>query len=205
MFGTSWHIGRIFGIPLRIHISWFLVFALVVWSLARYYFPAVLSQRPPWEYWGLGVMAALLLFASVLVHELGHCLVALRYRIPIAQITLFIFGGMAQIRREAPTPRAEFLIAIAGPVVSVLLSIAFGVLAVVPGSPSDAVAVSTLLQEINLTLALFNLVPGYPLDGGRVLRAGLWAWSKNFHKATRQAARAGQGFAVLLMVFGLYL
>src|SRR3989475_700533 len=114
MFGTSWHIGRIFGIPLRIHISWFLVFALVVWSLARYYFPAVLSQSPLWEYWVLGVVAALLLFASVLVHELGHCLVALRYRIPIAQITLFIFGGMAQIRREAPTPKAEFLIAIAG-------------------------------------------------------------------------------------------
>src|SRR5437867_416252 len=119
MFGTSWHIGRIFGIPLRIHISWFLVFALVVWSLARYYFPAVLSQSPPWEYWVLGVVAALLLFASVLVHELGHCLVALRYRIPIAQITLFIFGGMAQIRREAPTPKAEFQIAIAGPIVSV--------------------------------------------------------------------------------------
>src|SRR2546426_1464250 len=205
MFGTSWHIGRIFGIPLRIHISWFLVFALVVWSLARYYFPAVLSQSPPWEYWVLGVVAALLLFASVLVHELGHCLVALRYRIPIAQITLFIFGGMAQIRREAPTPRAEFLIAIAGPVVSVLISIAFGVLAVLPGSPSDAVAVSTLLQEINLTLALFNLVPGYPLDGGRVLRAGLWAWSRNFHSATRYASRAGQGVAILLMLFGLYL
>src|SRR5437870_7802626 len=170
MFGTSWHIGRIFGIPLRIHISWFLVFALVVWSLARYYFPAVLSQSPLWEYWVLVVVSSLLLFASVLVHELGHSWVALRYRIPIAQITLFIFGGMAQIRREAPTPRAEFLIAIAGPIVSVLISIAFGVVAAVPGSPSDAVAVSTLLQEINLTLALFNLVPGYPLDGGRVLR-----------------------------------
>src|SRR2546425_804684 len=118
MFGTSWHIGCIFGIPLRIHISWFLVFALVVWSLARYYFPAVLSQSPPWEYWVLGVVAALLLFASVMVHELGHCLVALRYRIPIAQITLFIFGGLAQIRREAPTPRAELLLDISRPVVA---------------------------------------------------------------------------------------
>jgi Zn-dependent protease/CBS domain-containing protein len=153
----------------------------------------------------LGVVAALLLFASVLVHELGHSWVALRYRIPIAQITLFIFGGMAQIRREAPTPRAEFLIAIAGPIVSVLISIGFWLLAVLPGSPSDAVAVSTLLQEINLTLAIFNLVPGYPLDGGRVLRAGLWAWSRNFHSATRYASRAGQGVAILLMLFGLYL
>src|SRR2546425_9011610 len=101
MFGNSWHIGRIFGIPLRVHISWFLVFALVAWQ-GRSYFPYVLPQFPSWEYWTMGIVAALLLFASVLVHELGHCLVALRYRIPIAQITLFIFGGMAQIRREAP-------------------------------------------------------------------------------------------------------
>src|SRR3989449_1893075 len=204
MFGTSWHIGRIFGIPLRIHISWFLVFALVVWSLARYYFPAVLSQSPPWEYWVLGVVAALLLFASVLVHELGHCLVALRYRIPIAQITLFIFGGMAQIRREAPTPKAEFLIAIAGPIVSVGVGVGFWLFAVLPGAPPEVTAVSEHLRNINLMLAIFNLVPGYPLDGGRVLRAALWAWSKNFHKATRQAARAGQGFAVLLMLVGAW-
>src|SRR5712692_9644274 len=204
MFGTSWHIGRIFGIPLRIHISWFLVFALVVWSLARYYFPAVLSQSPPWEYWVLGVVAALLLFASVLVHELGHCLVALRYRIPIAQITLFIFGGMAQIRREAPTPKAEFLIAIAGPIVSVVVGLGFWLLAALPGAPPTLIAVSEHLRNINLMLAIFNLVPGYPLDGGRVLRAGLWDWSRNFHQATRYSARAGQGFAALLMLFGIY-
>jgi len=204
MFGTSWHIGRIFGILLRIHISWFLVFALVVWSLARYYFPAVLSQSPLWEYWVLGVVAALLLFASVLVHELGHCLVALRYRIPIAQITLFIFGGMAQIRREAPTPKAEFLIAIAGPIVSVGVGLCFWLLAALPRAPLELTAVSEHLRNINLVLAIFNLVPGYPLDGGRVLRAALWAWSKNFHKATRQAARAGQGFAVLPMLFGAW-
>src|SRR6266540_4210214 len=149
MFGNSWHIGRIFGIPLRIHISWFLVFALVVWSLARYYFPAVLSQSPPWEYWVLGVVAALLLFVSVLVHELGHCMVALRYRIPISQITLFIFGGMAQIKREAPTPKAEFLIAIAGPVVSVLVAFCFWGAAAFPGAPSGVVAVSEYLMNIN--------------------------------------------------------
>src|SRR5437879_11470276 len=204
MFGQSWQIGRVVGIPLKVHVSWFLVFAWFTYGLAEKYFPLILT-RPRWEYWLLGVVAALLLFASVLVHELGHSWVALRYRIPIAQITLFIFGGMAQIRREAPTPRAEFLIAIAGPVVSVLISFAFGVLAALPGIPSDAVAVSTLLQEINFTLALFNLVSGYPLDGGRVLRAGLWAWSRNFHSATRYASRAGQGVAILLMLFGFYL
>jgi len=200
----SWQIGRVLGIALKIHISWFLVFALVTWSLARYYFPLVLLHRPSWEYWGLGIVAALLLFASVLVHELGHCVVALRYRIPIAQITLFIFGGMAQIRREAPSPKAEFLIAIAGPIVSVLIALGFWGVAVLPGASASMVAVSEHLRNINLMLAAFNLVPGYPLDGGRVLRAGLWAWSKNFHKATRHAARAGQGFALLLMLVGLW-
>jgi Zn-dependent protease/predicted transcriptional regulator len=204
MFANSWHIGRIFGIPLRIHVSWFLVFGLVVWSLARYYFPVVLPNHPAWEYLVLGVVAALLLFASVLVHELGHCLVALRYRIPIAQITLFIFGGMAQIRREAPTPRAEFLIAIAGPIVSVLVGLGFWLLAELPGPPPEMTAVSEHLRNINLVIAIFNLVPGYPLDGGRVLRAALWAWSRNFHQATRYSARVGQGFAVLLMLFGIY-
>jgi Zn-dependent protease/CBS domain-containing protein len=194
----------VYGIPLKVHVSWFLVFALVTWSLARHYFPAVLTHRFAWQYWSLGIVAALLLFASVLVHELGHCLVAMRYRIPIAQITLFIFGGMAQIKREAPTPKAEFLIAIAGPIVSVVLGLGFWVLAALPGSPPAMVALSEHLRNINLILAIFNLVPGYPLDGGRVLRAGLWAWSKNFHKATRHSARAGQGFAVLLMLFGVY-
>ncbi len=204
MGGQSWQIGRVFGIPLKVHVSWFLVFALVSWSLARHYFPTVLTHLFAWQYWSLGIVAALLLFASVLVHELGHCLVAMRYRIPIAQITLFIFGGMAQIKREAPTPKAEFLIAIAGPIVSVVVGLGFWVLAELPGSPPPLVALSEHLRNINLMLAIFNLVPGYPLDGGRVLRAGLWAWSKNFHQATRHSARAGQGFAVLLMLFGVY-
>ena len=204
MGGRSWQIGRVYGIPLKVHVSWFLVFALVAWSLARHYFPAVLINRFAWQYWSLGVVAALLLFASVLVHELGHCLVAIRYRVPIAQITLFIFGGMAQIKREAPTPKAEFLIAIAGPIVSVVLGLGFWGLAALPGAPPALIALSEHLRNVNLILAIFNLVPGYPLDGGRVLRAGLWAWSKNFHKATRYSARVGQGFAALLMFFGIY-
>jgi Zn-dependent protease/predicted transcriptional regulator len=204
MIGQSWQVGRVFGIPLKVHVSWFLVFAWFTYGLAEKYFPLVLTC-PRWEYWLLGTVAAFLLFASVLVHELGHSWVALRYRIPIAQITLFIFGGMAQIRREAPTPRAEFLIAIAGPIVSILISLFFAVVAAMSRLPSDVVAVATLLGEVNLTLAVFNLVPGYPLDGGRVLRAGLWAWTGNFHSATRYASRAGQGVAILLMLFGLYL
>jgi len=202
--GRSWQIGRVFGISLRIHVSWFLVFALVTWSLARHYFPVVLPHQSAWLDWGLGIVAALLLFVSVLVHEVGHCLVAMRYRIPIAQITLFIFGGMAQITREAPTPKAEFQIAIAGPIVSLLLGVCFWALAAVPVSPLSLIAVSEHLRNINFMLAIFNLVPGYPLDGGRVLRAGLWAWSRNFYQATRHSARVGQGFAVLLMLVGVY-
>ena len=204
MFGNSWQIGRIFGIPLRIHISWFLVFAWFSWSLSTQYFPAKLTNMSLWQYVMMGVAAATLLFISILIHELGHCLVALRYRIPIAQITLFIFGGMAQIRREAPAPRAEFLIAIAGPIVSVILGFGFWFLAEGPAIPLSAREVSGLLSLMNLTLAFFNLIPGYPLDGGRVLRAALWAWSKNFHKATRQAARAGQAFAVMLVLGGFW-
>ena len=204
MMGQSWQFGRVLGIPLKVHVSWFIVFVLITWSLGQEYFPAVLPERPAWQYWGLGAAAALLLFISVLVHELGHCVVAQRYRIPISQITLFIFGGMAQIKREAPTPKAEFLIAIAGPIVSALIALGFWAIANFPGSGSPLVVLSEHLGVINLTLALFNLVPGYPLDGGRVLRAGLWAWSKNYHRATQHAARAGQVFAGLLMIGGFW-
>jgi Zn-dependent protease/CBS domain-containing protein len=206
MLGQSWQIGRIFGIPLKVHISWFVVFAWITYGLAEKYFPFVQPELSGarWEYWLMGIGAALLLFASVLVHELGHSWVALRYHIPIAQITLFIFGGMAQIRREAPTPRAEFLIAIAGPIVSVLVAIVFGVLGAFSQTRPNILAVATLLQQWNVMIALFNLVPGYPLDGGRVLRAGIWAWTANFHRATRYASRAGQGVAILLIVTGVY-
>ena len=203
MIGQSWQIGRIFGIPLKVHISWFVVFAWITYGLAETYFPFVLTAARS-EHWLLGISAALLLFASVVVHELGHSWVALRYHIPIAQITLFIFGGMAQIRREAPTPRAEFLIAIAGPIVSILVAVGFGAIAALSGVAADVVAVAALLQQWNVMIALFNLVPGYPLDGGRVLRAGIWAWNGNFHSATRYASRAGQGVAVLLIFTGVY-
>jgi Zn-dependent protease/CBS domain-containing protein len=206
MIGQSWQIGRIFGIPLKVHISWFVVFAWITYGLAENYFPFVQPELSgaPWEYWLMGIGAALLLFASVLVHELGHSWVALRYHIPIAQITLFIFGGMAQIRREAPTPRAEFWIAIAGPIVSLLVAMGFYALGGFSETRPNILAVATLLQQWNIIIALFNLVPGYPLDGGRVLRAGIWAWTGNFHRATRYASRAGQGVAILLIGTGVY-
>lgn len=205
----SWQIGRALGIPIRVHASWFLIFLLVTWTLATGYLPEELPGLSPTRYWAMGAVAALLLFLSVLLHELGHSYVALRYCIPIERITLFIFGGVAHMRKEAPTPRAEFLIAVAGPIVSFVLGMAcFGLAALAESiqSPTDiqgVVMLGALLGMVNLQLGLFNLIPGFPLDGGRVLRAGLWAWGKDFYRATKQAAVVGLGFGLLLGVLGL--
>lgn len=205
----SWQIGRALGIPIRVHGSWFLIFLLVTWTLATGYLPEELPGLSPTRYWAMGGVAALLLFLSVLLHELGHSYVALRYCIPIERITLFIFGGVAHMRKEAPTPRAEFLIAVAGPIVSFVLGAAcFGLTALAESiqSPRDiqgVVMLAALLGMVNLQLGLFNLIPGFPLDGGRVLRAGLWAWGKDFYRATKQAAVVGLGFGLLLGVLGL--
>jgi len=199
MQGPDWQIGRILGIPIKVHASWFPVFAFVTWSLATGYLPEALPGLSAARYWGMGGVAALLLFASVLLHELGHSFVALRYRIPIGQISLFVLGGMAQMHREPPGPRAEFLIAIAGPIVSfalggALLGLTFA--AESARSFHGLMVLGLLLGSVNVQLGLFNLIPGFPLDGGRVLRAGLWAWLRDFDRATRHASLAGQGFGL---------
>ncbi len=211
MQGPDWKIGHVFGIPIHVHASWLFVFFFVTWSLATGYLPDVLPGLSEPRYWGMGGVAALLLFASVLLHELGHSLVALRYRIPISQITLFIFGGVAQMRKEPPHPLAEFLIAIAGPAVSFLLAgLCLGLvtlLEVIPAGVSmhGLAALGTLLGMVNTQLGLFNLLPGFPLDGGRALRAGLWAWSKDYYRATSQAALVGLLFGVSFGLFGALL
>jgi Zn-dependent protease/predicted transcriptional regulator len=202
MFSGNWQIGRLLGIPIKVHSSWFLIFAFVTWSLATDYLPDSLPGLETARYWAMGAVAAVLLFASVLLHELGHSYVALRYRIPIGQITLFIFGGVAQMRREPPGPRAEFLIAIAGPAVSFVLgALLLGMAALTP-TRQGLVALGVLLGSINMQLGLFNLIPGFPLDGGRVLRAGLWAWTGDFFRATRHASLVGQGFGLLFALMG---
>ncbi len=211
MQGPDWKIGHVFGIPIHVHASWLLVFFFVTWSLATGYLPEVLPGLSDPRYWAMGGVAALLLFASVLLHELGHSLVALRYRIPIGQITLFIFGGVAQMRKEPPHPRAEFLIAIAGPVVSFLLAgLCLGLVTLLEWIPAGVsmhglAALGTLLGMVNTQLGLFNLLPGFPLDGGRALRAGLWAWGKDYYRATSQAALVGLLFGVSFGLFGALL
>ena len=205
----SWEIGRALGIPIRIHPSWFLVFLLATWTLSTDYLPETLPGLSPGRYWVMGAVAATLLFLSVLLHELGHSYVALSYRIPIEQITLFLFGGVAHMRQEAPSPKAEFLIAIAGPIVSFVIS--GGCLAIVALAEAiqqeqalrGVVMLGLLLGFGNLQLGVFNLIPGFPLDGGRILRAGLWAWGKDYYRATKQAAAAGLGFGVIFVLWGL--
>ncbi len=197
-----------FGIPIHVHASWFVVFFFLTWSLATGFLPETLPGLSAPRYWGMGAVAALLLFLSVLLHELGHSYVALRYQIPIKQITLFIFGGVAHMGKEPPSPRAEFLIAIAGPLVSLVLGAACygGAMAVEsllaqPGL-RGLIVLGVFLSTVNVQLGLFNLIPGFPLDGGRVLRAGLWARNKDFNQATRQAALAGIGFGGTLGLIG---
>jgi len=207
----NWKIGRALGIPIHLHASWFAVFFFVTWSLATGYLPETLPGLSIPRYWGMGGIAALLLFLSVLLHELGHSYVALRYQIPIKQITLFIFGGMAHMGKEPPSPRAEFLIAMAGPLVSFILGAGClgGAMAVeslfAQSGAQGLVVLGSLLGMVNVQLGLFNLIPGFPLDGGRVLRAGLWARNKDFNRATSQAALVGIGFGVTLGLIGTIL
>ncbi len=205
----SWKIGRALGIPIRVHASWFLVFFLATWSLSTGYLPDSLPGLSPERYWAMGAVAAILLFFSVLLHELGHSYVALYYRIPIEQITLFIFGGVAHMRREAPSPKAEFLIAVAGPAVSFVIGgICFLLVLLAEAGQRQqglqgVIMLGALLGMVNMQLGFFNLIPGFPLDGGRVLRAGLWAWGKDFYRATRQAAVVGLAFGAFFGLVGL--
>lgn len=200
---ASLRFGTLFGIPIGAHASWFLVLALVTWSLAAGYFP---QEYPGWEaatYWGVGALTALLLFSSVLLHELGHAVVAQREGVPVRGITLFVFGGVAQIGREPPTAGSELRIALAGPLTSLALAGGFSLLGLAVAFAPVLAAPAVYLGRLNLLLALFNLLPGFPLDGGRVLRAVLWGLGSNFRTATRWATAVGQGLAFLFILAGV--
>lgn len=202
---ASVKLGRIRGITIGIHYTWLIVFALLTYSLANDAFPSISPGWTTGQYWIIGAVSSILLFASVLAHELGHAFVARSKGIPVRSITLFIFGGVAAIEREPDRPRDEFLIAAAGPFVSLLLGLASLGLWYVTRDRQDILAtVFVYLGLSNLILMAFNLIPGFPLDGGRIFRAIVWAITKSFQKATSIAATIGTGIGILFIAVGVY-
>jgi Zn-dependent protease len=201
---ATFRLGKILGIQIGVHYSWLFIFVLLTWSLASTYYPLNYPEFSATTSWMLGALSSLMLFASVLAHELGHSIVAQRRGIPVKSITLFIFGGAATITKEAETPGAEFSMAITGPAVSFLLAGIFWLIYLVVGDTSQIIgAVALYLATINAVLGVFNMVPGFPLDGGRVFRSFLWATTKDFRRATRIATYTGQGFAYFLIIGGI--
>jgi Zn-dependent protease/predicted transcriptional regulator len=209
MFGKGFKLFTLFGFQIKIELSWLILAALVTWSLAANVFPTSASGLSTATYWWMGAIGAALLFASVVFHELCHSLVARQYGLPIKGITLFIFGGVSEMEDEPPSAQSEFLVAVVGPVSSAVLAAAFYGLSLLgkgAGWPVPVNSVSRYLASINISLAAFNILPAFPLDGGRVLRSILWGWRKDLRWATRLAARIGQGFGVGLLALGvLYL
>ena len=204
--GASLRLGRLFGIPLRLHITWFVIFVLVTVSLSLYEFPNRYPFWPSGQYWVVGIATSLLFFASVLVHELAHSLIAIHSGIPVKSITLFVFGGVAQIAREADRPGVELVMSAAGPVMSLLIAALFtGLWVITRGISEPLSALGMWLGRINLILAIFNLMPAFPLDGGRVLRSLIWGATGNYRRSTRIASLVGQGIAYLMIFVGIML
>jgi Zn-dependent protease len=212
------YIGRIFGINIHVDGSWILIFLLITWSLASGLFP---TWHPGWGAplrWAVAVAASLLFFLSILLHELSHSLVAKAQGLSVRRITLFLFGGVSNIEREPTTPKSEFLMAAVGPITSILLGLICMALVSFSAARSSAAAsdpqsalnhfgpVTTLLAwlgPVNVLIGLFNLVPGFPLDGGRILRAGLWSATKDFNKATAWATGVGRMVGWLFIIAGI--
>jgi len=207
MFGNRITLFKLLGFEVRIDASWLLLALLVTWSLAKGIFPSSYKGASEATYWAMGAIGALGLFFSIIFHELCHSLVATRYGIPMKGITLFIFGGVAEMDDEPPSARSEFLMAIAGPFSSVVLGLTFIGVAYAGsklGWPGTIPTVTSYLGWINLVLAAFNLLPAFPLDGGRVLRSILWGWKGNLRWATRISSGIGSAFGVLLIVLGVF-
>jgi len=207
MFGRPISLFRILGFEVKIDVSWIVLAALIIWSLASGLFPAYYKDLPSAAYWWMGVAGAVGLFLSIIVHELTHSLVARYYGIPMKEITLFIFGGVAHMEDDPPSPKAEFMMAIVGPLSSCLMGIlvlSLYALGKNSGWPVTVIGVLNYLIWLNIILAVFNLVPAFPLDGGRVLRSALWSWKKDIRWATSFAARIGSGFGILLIIMGIF-
>ncbi len=216
---SSFRLGRIAGIEIGIHYSWIFIFALIAWSLAAGFFPQSSPGHSAASYWLTAIVASLLLFVSVLLHELAHSLVARARGLPVSSITLFILGGVSNLTEEPERPAVEFYMAIVGPLTSLILAAIFRVIFLViqpsgnlafwsmlqiPPQESTWAATIGYLALINAALGLFNLLPGFPLDGGRVLRSILWATTGSLAKATNIAATTGRFFGWALIAFGLF-
>ncbi|MFH1452434.1 MAG: site-2 protease family protein [Armatimonadota bacterium] len=204
---TSIRVGSIINIPIEIDISWIIIFALIAVSFSEGYFPSIEKNISVANRWIFGIIATVLFFTSILLHELAHSYVAQKNNIKIKKITLFIFGGIASITKEPEDPGTEFKIAIAGPLLSIALGFIFyGLAKTVSQLMPHYITLGNLfgyLSLINFILAGFNLVPAFPLDGGRVFRAFMWMITKNMEKATRIASYLGQAFAFFLIFIGI--
>ncbi len=207
MFGRAITLFKLFGFEVRVDASWLVIAALVTWSLALGLFPALIPGLTAGTYWWMGAAGAAGLFLSIVIHELFHSLVARRFDLPMRGITLFIFGGVAEMGGEPQSPKVEFLMAIAGPLASIVLGgLFYGFATAARNGDWGGVTIAILayLAWINWLLAAFNLIPAFPLDGGRVLRAALWHFQKNITRATRTASRFGSAFGILLMALAVY-
>ena len=207
MFGRGYRLFRLYGFEVKVDPSWGILALLVTWSLAEGLFPYFVEGLSRGVYWTMGVVGVVGLLCSIVLHEFSHSLVARRYGMPIHGISLFIFGGVAEMHEEPPNAKSEFMMAIAGPVMSVVLAVLFYRLYLFTDGaawPRPVPAVLFYLTYLNGLLAGFNLVPAFPLDGGRVLRAALWGWRGDIDWATRIAARIGSGFGAFLAGLGVY-
>jgi len=202
--GGAFNLGKIFGIQFRLHYTWFVIFLLITVSLSWQYFPFVYPDWNTLTYWVIGILTSILFFTSVVAHELAHSLVGRANGIPVKSITLFIFGGIAHMAREAARHGAELKMAAAGPISSLVIGGLFFLLhLLIQGINEPVAAMAFWLARINVVLAVFNLIPGFPLDGGRVLRALLWRFSGDYKRSTRIAVRVGRGVAYLFILGGL--
>lgn len=199
-------VARFFGFEIRLDLSWFVVFLLVLWTFAEAEFPRISPGQSGGVYAVMAAVGALLFFGSVLLHELAHSAMARARGIPVEGITLFIFGGMARIRSDAENPKDEFLITVVGPLSSALIGLILLGLARAGqawGAPEPVTVVAAYIATLNFILAVFNLIPGFPLDGGRLLRSAVWYLSNDVRKATRWATYTGRVFGFLLIGYGI--
>jgi Zn-dependent protease/predicted transcriptional regulator len=205
MFTRRIKVFDLLGFPIYLDLSWFIIVLLITWSLAANVFPGYYEGLATWTYWIMGLSGALGLFVSILAHELGHSVVARRFNLPMRGITLFIFGGVAEMTDEPPSAKSEFFVAIAGPIVSVVIAIVCYATSVLGRSvlAIPIVGVLSYLAIINTVVVVFNLIPAFPLDGGRVLRSILWHAKGSLRWATRITSNIGAGFGMFLILLGI--